>query len=436
MLSVDSQEQIQRDTRHNFTVNVMDGAFFGLGLGFASSVTVIPLFLNSLTSSTLLIGLLASLHGIGWQLPQLFTSGYVMRLRRYKPMVMMGTLHERWPFFGLMILALMTSVIGPNVVVAFTVIFLATHSLSGGIAATAWQSMIGKIIPASRRGTFFGMQSGMANLLAAGGAFVAGVLIEQLPYPVNFAVCFALAGVAMFISYFFLWRTRESVHENPPAHVNQRPGWKEMKAILKRDGNFRWFLITRVLGQVAWASVSFYTIYAVREFNVDPKTAGALTSVLMLSQTLAAPILGFLGDRFGHRTMYGVGALLITASMICILSATSIGWFYLVFALAGFSQSAAWAVAMTFTLEFGDQHEKPLYIGMANTLIAPAALLAPILGGWLVDTAGFHPTFLVTTICGLLTAAMLFFVVADPHKQKKAAVEPVMKPSLEDSGVW
>ena len=436
MLPPESQEQVQRDIPHNFTVNVMDGAFFGLGLGFASSVTVIPLFLNSLTTSTLLIGVLASMHGIGWQLPQLFTSGYVMRQRRYKRMVMLGTLHERWPFFALMILALLTTTLGPNVVVMFTVLFLATHAFSGGIAATAWQSMITKIIPAKRRGIFFGMQSSMANLLAAGGAFVAGVLIEQLPYPVNFAVCFFAAGVAMFISYFFLWRTREPAHENPPAHVNQRPGWKEMKAILQRDVNFRWFLLARILSQFAWVGIAFFTIYAVRQFNVDPKTAGVLTSILMLSQTIAAPILGFLGDRFGHRLMYGVGALLISASLLCILSATSIGWFYLVFALAGFSQSAAWAVSMTFTLEFGEMHDKPLYIGMTNTLIAPAGLIAPILGGWMVDTVGFQPTFIMTVICGLLTAAMLFFVVADPHPRHHKEPKPAIQPSLEDSGAW
>ena len=49
--------EIRQNTRHNFTVNIADAAFFGLGLGFASFVTVIPLFVNTLTQSTILIGL-------------------------------------------------------------------------------------------------------------------------------------------------------------------------------------------------------------------------------------------------------------------------------------------------------------------------------------------------------------------------------------------
>ena len=47
------QQEIRRHTRFNFTVNVLDGAFFGLGVGFASTVTIIPLFVNSLTDSKL-----------------------------------------------------------------------------------------------------------------------------------------------------------------------------------------------------------------------------------------------------------------------------------------------------------------------------------------------------------------------------------------------
>src|SRR5262245_21916894 len=99
------QEELRANVRHNFTMNIMDGLFFGLALGLASTVTVLPLFLNTLTHSTILIGLIASLHTIGWQFPQLLTSGYVARLRRYKPMVIFMTIHERWPFYGLMVVA-------------------------------------------------------------------------------------------------------------------------------------------------------------------------------------------------------------------------------------------------------------------------------------------------------------------------------------------
>ena len=92
--------EIQKHFRHNFIVNVIDGAFFGLAMGMASTVTVIPLFVATLTDSTTLIGFIASLHIIGWQLPQILTASRVARLKRYLPMVVWMSFNERWPFAG------------------------------------------------------------------------------------------------------------------------------------------------------------------------------------------------------------------------------------------------------------------------------------------------------------------------------------------------
>lgn len=94
-----------RNLRFNFTVNVLDGGFFGAALGFASFITIIPLFVSNLTDLAVLIGLIPAIHAVGWQLPQLFTAPRVSRLRRYKRMALMMSLNERFPFLGLAIVA-------------------------------------------------------------------------------------------------------------------------------------------------------------------------------------------------------------------------------------------------------------------------------------------------------------------------------------------
>jgi predicted MFS family arabinose efflux permease len=58
-----------------------------------------------------------------------------------------------------------------------------------------------------------------------------------------------------------------------------------------------------------------------------------------------------------------------------------------------------------------------MYIGLANTLTAPATFLAPLLGGFLADSSSFSTTFLASAACGLLTALVLFFIVRDPHRE-------------------
>ena len=98
------EKYIRTHLRHNVSVNLLDGALFGLALGFASFSTIIPLFVTQLTDSAILIGLAPALHAIGWQLPQLFNAGQIARAREYKPIVLRNTIHERTPFLVLAII--------------------------------------------------------------------------------------------------------------------------------------------------------------------------------------------------------------------------------------------------------------------------------------------------------------------------------------------
>jgi len=112
--------EINKHLRYNFAVGVMDGAFFGLALGFASFVTVLPLFVSTMTGSAILIGLIPAIHSVGWQLPQLFTARQVTRLSRYKPTVILMTIHERLPFLGLAAVAWFLPVLRREVALLLT----------------------------------------------------------------------------------------------------------------------------------------------------------------------------------------------------------------------------------------------------------------------------------------------------------------------------
>lgn len=412
--------------RHNFIVNVMDAAFFGLGMGFASYVTVLPLFVGTLTSSTLLIGLIATIHEIGWQLPQILTSARVSRLPLYRRMVLLMTLHERWPFLALAIVALLATVLDARLVLILTLIFTAWQSLGGGLTATAWQSMIGKIMPATVRGRFFGLQSSASNLLTSGGAVLAGILLGVLPYPYNFAACFGIASVGMAISFAFLAQTREqkrAVTQTEPA--NWQVFRREAGAVLRDDANFRWFILARILSQFARMAIAFYTIYATRTFDITPEFAGIITGILSLTQMFASPVVGWLGDRFGHRLVLAGGMTLMVCSVVLAITATTQEWFYVIFALTGMANAVQWTSMLAITVEFGTEENRAYYIGLSNTIIAPATLIAPLIGGWLADTAGFASAFSVSIVGGILAIAVLLLFFRNPVSRKKKPDELV-----------
>jgi MFS family permease len=419
------KSQVYKDYYYNFWVNVLDGGFFGAALGFASFMTVLPLFVSTMTNSAILIGLIPAIHSVGWQLPQLFTAERVSRLRRYKPMVIWMTIHERLPFLGLALVAWLLPGMAIPLALGLTYFFLVWQGLGGGVTATAWQSMIGKIIPSERRGTFFGFQSAFANLLASGTAVAAGLLLERLTSPLNYTVLFLLAGLAMTISFVFLAMTREKespVEEIPAVSVRL---WPKIVEILRRDPNMRWFLVVRMLSQLSVMAFAFYTVYAVRNMGMSEGTAGLMMGVFTFGQIITNPLMGWIGDRWNHAAVMKVGLLAASISALVAWSAPAYQWFYLAFALAGIANVAIWTIGMAMTLEFGTPADRPVYIGMANTLIAPATVLAPILGGWLADTAGFQAAFLVSFIAGLITSIIMHLTLRDPRRDPRRRIDSI-----------
>ena len=73
----------------------------------------------------------------------------------------MMTIHERVPFLGFALVALLLPVIGVEAGLAISFLLLIWQGLGGGFTANSWTSMISKIIPSETRGTFFGLQAGV-----------------------------------------------------------------------------------------------------------------------------------------------------------------------------------------------------------------------------------------------------------------------------------
>jgi len=409
------EESIRKHLRFNLTVNLMDGGFFGLGWGFGSIGTIIPLFVSHMTTSALLIGLIPSIHAVGWQLPQLFMANSVSRLRRYKPMVMLMTIQERLPYLGLALVALFLAKLGNTFALVLTFGLLIWQGLGAGFTANAWQSMIAKIIPSDLRGTFFGAQAAIANILMSIAAIAAGYILDRIHAPFNFTLCFLLTVVGLVLSYISMGLIREPVDQEKSIPEHQPSPWKGGLELLRRDRNFSAYLVIRALSQIATMGFAFYIIYGLLHFGMNDLTAGFLTAALTISSTIANAAMGWLGDRFGHRAMLIAGSVAVTLSSLIAWGAPSIGWLYPVFILSGLANVAIWTIGMAITVEFGDEATRPTYIGLSNTLVAPFTIIAPLIGGWIAETAGFQTTFMVSAIGGLVTAVLLFWLVRDPR---------------------
>jgi MFS family permease len=412
---------VERHYRHNFIVNALDSTFFWCGASFIASSTILPLFVSHLTDNRLLLGLIPTIAAGGWLLPQIFTANWVQRLPRKKVLPMyVGLFSERLPVF---LMALVAGFAGraPNVIlVAFFMLF-AWHTLGAGAIAVAWQDMIAKIIPADRRGRFFGLANFGGTATGVLGAGVAAWLLDRYHFPRGYALCFATGAVLIFISWFFLLLTREPAQASQTPPISQREYWRRLPSVLRADPNFGRYLLSQIVVALGGMAGGFVAVYAVQRWDLPDSQAGNLTAAMLVGQALSNLVFGALADRQGHKRVLELSTLAGASAVGLASVAPAPIWFYVVFALNGAALAGFMLSGLVIAFEFSPPDMRPTYIGLNNTAYGVVASVGPILGGWLAGRVGYQVLFAMACVIGLVGFALLHWSVREPRHARAAA---------------
>jgi MFS family permease len=402
--------------RWNFAVNSLDVAFFLLGLSIISQTTIMPLLVRQLTPSTLAIGMIPAIASIGYLLPQLLIANYAEGLRRKKPfLLIISGIGERGPYLAIGVLVLTMGARAPELTLIGFFVLLATTAIAAGLGTPPWYDLIAKAIPAQRRGLWAGFSRGLGSLLGIGGAALAGMLLATYPYPLGFALCFFAAFGALAVSWVSLSLNREADSTITKPRVKLTAYLGQLPTILRRDANYLHYLIARSIAVLGGLGAGFFMVFGVDRFAVGGQMVGLLTAVLVGSQALMNLLLGALADRVGHRVILAVSALAMALAAASILVAPSGPWLVLTFALLGLSTAAGLVSGLNIILEFCAPEDRPTYIGLTNTLLAPATAFAPMVGALLVSGIGYRGAFAVAVALALAGSGLLVVWVREPR---------------------
>jgi MFS family permease len=299
---------------------------------------------------------------------------------------------------------------------ALTLLLLgyAWHALGAGVVATAWQDLIARCFPVQRRGRFLGLTSFLGAGTGVVGSALSAWLLRTYAFPTNFVYTFALAAVFITLSWVFLALTREPVQPVAALRQNNRQFLSKLPDLLRRDFNFRRFLVARLLLALGGMGVGFVTVAAVRRWDVSDGTVGVYTAVMLLGQTAGNLAFGLLADRFGHKLSVEVGALTSFLAFILAWLAPSAGWYYAVFVLTGVAMGAVFVSGILVVLEFCEPSRRPTYVGLTNTGVGLAGVTGPLLGAWLAGIS-YDWLFALSAVINLAALVVMRWWVREPR---------------------
>lgn len=205
----------------------------------------------------------------------------------------------------------------------------------------------------------------------------------------------------------------------------REPGGLRGRTIARLEASGRyptWVLLAALAGMFATTfpitilTVSLKTIAA--DFGTSETRIAYVISAPMLLSAVALPLLGKLGDLYGHRRVFllGFGAATVTAAV------TALAWD--AFSLIGFRTLAAvlggatQPTSMALIFSVYPKEERVRAMGWWSMTGAAAPALGLIAGGPLVDWLGWRVVFVLQAVLSLVALAIAAFVLRETARQR------------------
>lgn len=403
--------EVDRSLRHSLS----DGLSYSAMIGSAESY--FSAFAIFLRASATQIGVLAALPPLLGALFQLSSAWLGRRIGRRREIIVAGALLQAGVLLPLALLPLAFPDLAVPLLIGCAVIYF----IGPNLGSPQWGSLMGDLVPESRRGRFFALRTRLSSLANFSALLGAGFVLEGfdllgITYA-GFAAIFVFAACMRLTSAWHLSRMLD-----PPGHVAalEAPWHRELWSGLRDTPLLRFSLFFACMQFSVAIAAPFFALYMLRDLHFSYTEFMFNTAASVCVQFLTLARWGRLSDLFGNRLI-----LVTTGGIIPFLPALwmlSTHYFYLLgvqmlsgLAWAGFTLSA------TNTLfDLIPREKRASLMAAHNVLAAFGVFLGAVVGGWLgthlparIEILGrefawltpLYGVFLISTLARLSVAA-------------------------------
>lgn len=410
----------RRPLRRDLRAIVGDGTAFSVMVGIGE--TYLPAFALAAGMGSVLAGLVASLPMLGGAILQLAAPFGVRLLGSHRRWVVACAFCQAMCFVPLVAAAYLHRV--PTwLVYGVSTVYWATGLATG----PAWNTWVGRIIPARLRAPFFARRTRFSQAGVLVGFLAGGLLLQagtaQGDRLTTFALLFGVAVLCRSISSACL--ASQSEPKSAPIAERYVGPW-ELIGRIRRGGDgalLMYLLSVQVAVQI---SGPFFTPFMIRELEMSYAAYVALLGFAYLAKIVALPTLGRLARKAGTWRVLWLGGIgIIPVSAMWLVSDS---FYFLAFVqiFGGFAWAAYELAMMLLFFETIHERERTSVLTLFNVGNALATVVGSLAGGALLHLMGesrwaFYMVFATSGLARVLALGVLAFA-----REVKIEVVPLL----------
>ena len=160
------------------------------------------------------------------------------------------------------------------------------------------------------------------------------------------------------------------------------------------------------------------------ELHATDEQMGALTTALFVFYMCAAPLTGWLGDRFSRKPLIVAGAVLWSLATLGTAWVHGYWSLYIRHALVGVGEATFGIFAPAVLSDFYPESERNRVLTIFYLAIPVGAALGYLAGGELGSRWGWRAPFLLCAVPGLVIAALYGWLATEPERGASDHIRP------------
>ncbi len=396
-------------------VLVAQQAVFRTAWIFKTESVIMPAFLDSITPSGWIRGMLPPLNRFGQSITPLLLSDRLSAAPRKSRWLTWTSLLMSVPFLALGTLLL---IIGDKAPAWLPTFFLAAYGAFfclHGINQATFSTIIGKLIRPDRRGRLIGF-AGTAGSLSA--VTMAWLLMKPWTehQPPHFSRIFLFTGAMFFLAGLLLFILREQSDSVEPRTARRRH-LRDSVIRLRVDPTLRRLCTVAALFVCSQILFPHYQ----RLGRSQEGYSGGMLMIWVIAQNVGAALFswvsGRLADTYGTRC--ALRCLIFAAVFAPLLPLVldrwfDADWYWLTFVWLG-AVPVTFRMQMNYVLEITERANHPIYVSTVVLCMTPPIVLSPLIGE-LVERIGYVVPFvgIAALVCG---AWLLTLTMVEPRAQ-------------------
>jgi MFS family permease len=348
----------------------------------------LPVFLTRLGATNFQVGLLSSMPGMTGLVLAIVVGRFLQTRRNIVPWYSISRLLV---ILCYALTGILTLLIPEKFVIISTLLIWAFATLPQTALAVAFSVVMNAVAGPEGRYALLSRRWAIFGLTSVIGTFIVTRLIDQVAFPLNYAIMFLVLSLGGFFSFYFSRQIALPDQVTPPLTNSGSPleGFQNYLSLLRANPAFVSFSIKRfVYFSAITLGAPIMPLYLVREVHATDGQIGTISMTMTLVMLVGYFLWPWLSRKRGGR--FVLLATTLGMAFYPALSAATprVDLIILYAGIAGLFQAGLDLVFFDELMKTVPAEYSATFVALAQSMQYLSMILAPLLGTWLATYIG------------------------------------------------